>query len=238
MENKGTDPTQDATPELDNLGAAIVKGACQAESKDVVIDLAQFGLRELLGGDVLKEIPVIKTVVACYKVPLAVRDQLFLRKVAGFLRAVPDFTTEEKEKFLREHLADPKKVNKLGETIILLLDRLDDMDKLQMLAKVFAALVRGKIPLEIFRRLATAIDQGAVADLNEFIRVKPVDPSQPRPRGPNKDAQILGTNLARTGLVSLPTFLGTVPIMGVSFRENDLGKIFREVMNGAEAAPA
>lgn len=88
-------------PEVDSVGIAILKGACNAESKDVAIDLSQFGLVELLGEAALKEIPIIKGVVAYFKVPLAIRDQLFLRKMAGFLAAVPNFTATERENLYR-----------------------------------------------------------------------------------------------------------------------------------------
>jgi len=36
-------------PEIDSVGVAILKGAYNAESKDITIDLSQFVLTELLG---------------------------------------------------------------------------------------------------------------------------------------------------------------------------------------------
>lgn len=220
-------------PEVDNVGIAIV-----TESKDVAIDMAQFGLGELLellGESVLKDIPFIKGVVACVTVPLAIRDRLFLRKVQGFLSAVPKFTDAEKAKFLAEHLADKKKADKLGETLVLVLDRLDDMEKPQMIAQVFAALVRGKITFDVFRRLASAIDLGAIDDLRAFANEKP--PESPQlPRGLAPGTQTLRTNLARTGLVSLPSYHQTTPIMSVSFTPNDLGKVFKEIFESSLGA--
>ena len=218
-------------PEIDKVGAAILKGACNAESKDVVVDLGQLGLAELFDESVLKEIPVIKTVVACFKVPLAIRDQLFIRKVSGFLGACPDFSETEKTAFINEHLGNTKKATKLGETLVLILDRLDDMEKPEMVAKMFAAFVRGKINLDVFRRLASAIDLGSVDDLREFVVEQPPQ-SQGGPPLVTSKTQLLRTNLVRTGLVSLPPFRSTVPILNVSFNENDLGKIFKEIMKG------
>jgi hypothetical protein len=137
---------------------------------------------------------------------------------------------------LAEHLADSKKATKLGETLVLLLDRLDDMEKPHMVAQVFAAFVRGKITFEVFRRLAAAIDLGSLEDLKEFAKVRP--PTQQQGTVLDVSTQILRTNLARTGLVSLPSFSQTAPILGVSFRENELGKAFRQIMNEAQPAPA
>ena len=221
-------------PEIDTVGVAIVEGACNAGSKDVAIDLSQFGLAELLGETALKEIPFIKGIVACFTVPLAIRDQLFLRKVAGFLAAVPDLTATERETFVAEHLADSKKATKLGETLVLVLDRLDDMEKPPMIARVFAAFVRGKISFDVFRRLAAAIDLGAVDDLKEFVKIQPG--ASPQRRGADQNTQTLRTNLTRTGLVSLPAYHGTAPMLGVTFRENQLGKVFREIMNEGQTS--
>ena len=224
------------TPEIDNVGVAILKGAYNPEAKDFMVDLSQFELRALLGDDVLKEVPFIKGVVALFKIPLAIRDQLFLRKVAGFFAACPRFTDTEKEAFVREHLNDPQKSNKLGESLVLILDRLDDLEKPQMLAKMFAAFVQGKIGFDIFRRLAKAIDAGSIEDLREFAKIKAI------PEGPSRtqdnQTRILHTNLVRTGLVGLPHYSGTVPILGVAFVVNELGKTFQMCMNASPTTPS
>jgi hypothetical protein len=223
-------------PQIDNVALAILKGAYNPETKDLIVDLGQLelgSLAALLGEDVLKEIPMIKGVVACFKIPLAIRDQLFLRKVAGFLAGCPRFTEAEKKAFLDEYLSDDKKAKKLGDSLMLILDRLDDMEKPQMVAKIFAAFIRGKIRYDIFRRLATAIDLGSVADLWEFVKIEPT-PTTGQRVSLNPQTQLLRTNLVRTGLVSLPSFTQTTPILGVSFSENDLGKTFKEIMNDTQ----
>lgn len=178
------------TPEIENVGAAIVKGICNPETKDVAIDLADFEISALFDENVLKEIPALKTVIACRKTWTAIRDQLFLRKVAGFLAACPRFTNEEKEIFIKTHLNDAQKTDELGDKLVLILDRLDDLGKPQMLAKFFAAFVRGQIDLETFRRLAVAVDIGFIEDLKNFVGhcSFTVD-------------NYLATNLVRTGLV-------------------------------------
>ena len=96
------------TPEIDNVGAAILKGACNPEAKDLAVELGEFELGTLLDEDILKEVPVIKSVIACHKTWREIRDQLFLRKVARFFAGCPKFTAAEKEVFVNEHLNDTK----------------------------------------------------------------------------------------------------------------------------------
>lgn len=47
------------TTEIDSVGAAILKGVCNPEAKDLVVDLGQLEIGTLLGESVLKEIPAI-----------------------------------------------------------------------------------------------------------------------------------------------------------------------------------
>lgn len=220
------------TPEIENVGIAILKGICNPEAKDLMVDLGEFELGTLFDESVLKEIPAIKTVIACRKTWMAMRDQLFLRKVAEFLSACPRFTEAEKETFVRDHLSDTQKAKRLGDSLVLILDRLDDMEKPQMIATVFAAFMRGKIGFDIFRRLAAAIDVGVVEDLREFAKFKPF-PIGP-PKRQDNQARLLHINLIRTGLVGPQNTTGLTAITSVSFVVSELGQIFKICMSEAK----
>jgi hypothetical protein len=215
-------------PKFDDIGAAILKGACNPDAEDLAVELGEFELGALLDDEVLKEVPVIKFVIACRKTWHAIRDQLFLRKVAGFFTGCPKFTAEEKETFVKEHLTEPKQSKKLGDALVLILDRLDDLGKPPMLAKVFAAFVRKKIDFGTFRRLAAAIDHGTVEDLTEFVKNAQTVEGLEQKRGSQKRA--LYTNLAGTGLVGLPNSTGTAVMTGVAYEISDLGKLFQQCL--------
>src|SRR5437016_338929 len=103
-----------------NLGVSIVKGVFNAEAKAVAVELAEVALDSLLNDGVLKEIPGFNLIIACRQTWASIHDQLFLRKVAGFIQASPQFTEVEKETFAREHLDDPKKAQRLGDAIVLI----------------------------------------------------------------------------------------------------------------------
>jgi hypothetical protein len=150
-----------------------------------------------------------------------IRDKLFVRKVWDFLRACPKFNDLERLEFVREHLEDPKKAEKLGNAIVLILDKLDDLEKPEMLAKAFAALVRNKINPEIFRRLASAIDIGFLEDLKAFAELREVPPAQ---------LTTLYTNLLRTGLTELkgPRIPSEKGMPKVVCDVTELGRLFNE----------
>jgi hypothetical protein len=147
-----------------SLGVAIVEGMLNPEVKDLAAELGEFELDSFLDEGLLKEIPLLKTILACRKSWTAISDQVFLKKVASFLVDCPKFTKEEVEAFVIEHWRDPK-ARRLGDTLVLLLDRLDDLEKPTMLAKVFAAFVRKRINYDAFRRLSAGIDLSFIQDL-------------------------------------------------------------------------
>src|SRR5579859_2811965 len=149
----------------EDLGLAIIKGACNPEAKDLVVDLSEIAIYSVLEDGVLKEIPVLKSVIAAHKTWETIRDRIFLRKVFGFIRAGPKLTEEERQKFAKENLDDLKKARRLCDTIVLIIDRLDDMEKSPMFSNVFGAFARGKLDFEALRRLAAAIDIGFLEDL-------------------------------------------------------------------------
>ncbi|SRR6266498_1213947 len=212
----------------DELGISILKGACNSEATDLAMELGEIGMNALLDDCILKEIPVLKSIIACRKTWEAIHDQLFLRKVAGFLTACPKFTDAEKDTFARDHLSDRKKTSRLGDALVLILDKLDDLEKPELLAKAFTALVRGRISLENFRRLGAAIDIGFIEDLralaNETRRLREV-------------TELHLPNLVRTGLAEINVRVDTshakVDGSGYSlvFRISVLGRLFIGCMN-------
>ena len=144
-------------------------------------DLSDIALDRLLDEPVLKEIPLIKTIVACCKTWQAAHDRLFLRKVARFLLAYPEFTEAERDRFLNEDLQDPRNRKQLGDALVLILDKLDDFDKPAMLAKLFAAHVRGQCTYPEFRVLAkgkpaTSVPETLAETLSEaFLRIAAIE---------------------------------------------------------------
>jgi hypothetical protein len=117
--------------------------------------------------------------------------------------------------------ATPRFNNPVGNAIVLILDKLDDLEKPEMLAKVFAALVRNKINPETFRRLASAIDIGFLEDLKAFADSRGATPVE---------LTALYTNLLRTGLTELegPRIPSEKGMPKVVCNVTELGRLFRE----------
>ena len=211
------------TKPKNDLGISVLKSACSSEAKDLVFEWAELGLDTLMDEGVLKDIPFFGSIVKICGASNTIRDKLFVRKVWDFLRACPNFTQAEKEAFAQSHLNEPEKAQRLGDAIVLILDKMDDLQKPEMLAKIFAAFVRGKIKLEDFRRLAAAIDIGFLDDLKLFGS---------RTNWALDEMKALFPKLVRTGLIDLegPNVPGQGGMGRISYEVSELGAQFWRCM--------
>jgi hypothetical protein len=99
---------------------------------------------------------------------LGIRDRIFCRKLVRFLAHV-DVAEEDRLRFATE-LADPKERRRVGATILLILDRLDDLSKADVLGRAMKLYMEGKIDYALFRRVGRAIDAADIDDLRELAK--------------------------------------------------------------------
>jgi hypothetical protein len=134
-----------------------------AEGLDILLDSA-------LEEGLMQDIPVVGWLVKTYGVVHTVRDRIFLRKILRFLRGTQATTLEERHAFAERMEADPAYQRRVGESLFLLLDRHETVDKSELLGRVFAALIRQDISEEAFQRYAFIIDRLFLQDLVHLER--------------------------------------------------------------------
>ncbi len=152
----------------------LVSDSLQHKSLELATELAEVGIDQLLSDGLLKEFPVLGTAVRLASLGLGVRDALFIRKVARFLRELALNGTHHEQPVQSGEtfaMCTPEQAKRVGEAIALILDRMNDVDKPVILAQVFKAFARGKISFEQFRRLANSVDIAFVDDLRALARM-------------------------------------------------------------------
>ena len=113
--------------------------------------------------------PIIGTITGVAKTVIAVRDKLLVRKIYSFLIGLKDVSFEERQKFVDDLENNSNYQRQVGENLIMLLDRLDDLDKPFMISKIFKAHLRGDINYHQFLRFASVIDRMLVKDLQNLL---------------------------------------------------------------------
>lgn len=153
-----------------DLGSSLVDTLASSDLPDVLKDLAEAGLDSLLVDGVVKDIPVIGTIVGLGKAAVNVRDYFLLRKVVCFLQGMDGISPEEWGAFVRKVEANAGYGQRVGETIMLLLDRYDHLDKASLLSRVLCGCIKGDITYDEFLRISTAIERAFIADLNGLLK--------------------------------------------------------------------
>lgn len=135
------------------------------ESTEVVADA-------IAHGDILSEIPVIGTAFKICKAAGTIRDRAFAAKLARFASELDSIPEKTKDKLKERALSSKEDLQKVGETLFMVLERLTDLDKPLLLSQIFLAYLDGIISSSELRRLSQAIDASFYDDLQELLTRK------------------------------------------------------------------
>lgn len=99
---------------------------------------------------------------------MSIPDMLFMRKIERFCRGLQSLTKEESEKYV----TNIEKLTSQREHVFLLnvLNKIEEEEKLDILASVFAARVSGVLDHKSYRRLALMVESSMYDDLNFLIK--------------------------------------------------------------------
>jgi hypothetical protein len=172
----------------------------------------------LADNELLKNIPVVGTVTKIAQGISTIRDKIFIAKIAKFVDELEQVSGKEREKVKKKAAENPNEARRVGETVLLVVERANEMDKPGLIARLFIAYVDGVLDQEWFRRLALAVDQAFVEDLLYLSKID--NQTAEEGGGPLRYLQHSGLSEAvirsgAGGLASAPTFI--VSVMGRQF---------------------
>jgi hypothetical protein len=146
---------------------------------EAILENAEAAVDLIATSEVLAAVPVVSTAFNVMRGVNDMRARANMAKLARFVTD-PSLQCEESKAALRTMAADGgPESQKIGETLFLILDRLTDMEKPALLAKVFAGYLCNKISREELLRLAPAIDAAFIDDLHALRSAKePFDRNQ------------------------------------------------------------
>jgi len=141
---------------------SFIQSIGSADLKDLLIDVAQITLESITDLEVLKRLPVVGSIVHTYGAIKSVRDRFYLKKIFRFFARVGEIPQEQRDAFVQRMRADPRRAQQVGESFAVWLDRLDDEEKAELLAKVFELYACGKIDFDRSSRFAAVIDRAHI----------------------------------------------------------------------------
>ena len=156
-------------------------------------DLGDHVLKSFLDDSPLKDIPVLGAILKIIQGGNRLGSLLLARKIAGFMKPLTDIPEEKRAVFGSRMQKDVGFRKKVGEHLLILIDRLDDYGKPELLAHAFQAFMNEEIDFNRFRELGAAIDRCLLDDLNHLS----VSPNQ------NNWPPAVATRLSGCGLLEL-----------------------------------
>ena len=126
-------------------------------------EIGELTIDQFIDNDVLKEIPFFSLFYKSVKTIQGVRNALFAMKVYKFMREFGQIKQKDKDKFLGRVMASKKEKTKVGQVLIMILDKIDDLDKTQIIANIFAAYIKEDISISEFIHLSSIV-QNAFLD--------------------------------------------------------------------------
>jgi hypothetical protein len=130
-------------------------------------DLVEVGLDAVMDDGILKDIPILSTVVGLYRIGHTIRERHEIKQLALFVAELNRGCTDEsKRKQLLEKLnSDTRKSKQEIEYILVVLDNYLEYEKSQMLAKLYIAYLEGTITWAEFAEYASMVKQLIPGDL-------------------------------------------------------------------------
>lgn len=131
---------------------------------DYLWDYVSAGLR----GESIPGLTLSGATIKFIKTVMSIPDMLLMRKIERFCRGLQSLTKEESEKYV----TNIEKLTSQREHVFLLnvLNKIEEEEKLDILASVFAARVSGVLDHKSYRRLALMVESSMYDDLNFLIK--------------------------------------------------------------------
>ena len=139
----------------------------KSESVGCITELAEVGLDSILEEGVLKDLPIISTAVAIYKIGDSIKDRHNLKKLMVFLNEINKGIVDEqkRQEYQQKFQSNDGFRNQEIEYLLVLIDRYISYDKPQMLAKLYLAYLDGILTWEEVTMYSEIIDRFIYGDL-------------------------------------------------------------------------
>lgn len=145
-------------------------------SKDNILKISEgiseVALDSLIEDGILKDFPGISFITGTIKTTLHIREKIFAKKILTFLSSLKDIPNEKRQLFINKLNQKKGFKQKLGETVIVLLEKIDNLEKPIIIGNLFKAYILEKISIEEFTKISSSVSRVDINDLMKFARYK------------------------------------------------------------------
>lgn len=156
-----------------SLLAESIEKSLVCDSVGLLANFGELELDELIDSEALKEIPLVGWAVNLYKVGMTVSDKILTKKILHFLSELHDISPQKRDKFRNKLSKKPKFQAKVGEQILLYLDKIENLEKCRLIGLLMKSFFDERIGEEHFFRLVNVIEKTYLEDLLQYVAFGP-----------------------------------------------------------------
>jgi len=160
--------------EIKQIDKSLSETLRNSDLKGISEDFAEIAIDAMLNEGVLKEIPILSTILKIGKTFTTVKDQLFLKKIIAFLSQIKDVPQGKRKQMIDTINNSKEQRIKVGEKLIYILDKCDDFIDTQYVAQLFCAFLKEEISYQDFLKGSRIIQNIFVDDLEYFLDNEPL----------------------------------------------------------------
>ncbi|RXK81275.1 hypothetical protein [Filimonas effusa] len=156
----------------ESLSSQIKKSIIE-KNLDTGLDYAELGLDSFIADGVLKEIPIVKTIMGFAGTGLKIKEAFFAKKILTFLSTFhAGKLSDEKMVDFRIRMEDDQKYREeVLEIVMVYIDRFMEVKQAEIFANLFQAHLNGRIEWDFLRTLLFSLQQLNVGALPELVKI-------------------------------------------------------------------
>lgn len=149
----------------ESIESKIIDQISDKSLQDLAMDFTEIALDSMLENDIIRDIPIIGAISNIVKTSKNIRDKIFAKKILLLLQSLSECSLDQRKKFSLKIDQNPDEKQKVGEAVIVLLDKIDDMDKPKIIGNIFKAYINEFIDYPEFFKLSSIINKIILQDL-------------------------------------------------------------------------
>jgi hypothetical protein len=151
----------------EGLGISLRRTVENSEFSDAIIEAGDLSLEHISA--IADHVPILKWVTAAGKTTLAIRDAIFIKKLAAFLADLRFMSDAERVRMMDRLNDEPAYSNRAAEALMTVLDRVDSTLKAKWVAKALRAYAGEEITARQLMRLNAVIERVLVCDVDGIV---------------------------------------------------------------------
>lgn len=132
-------------------------------AKSIDTDLPEYIIDTITSNEVLKDIPIVSTIVSGTKVFLSISDKMLYKKIEEFIKSLNKISLTARKNFLEKLNSSEEK--RISEQLLLIIDKVDEFEKMNLIARIFWEYIQTNIEKEEFLKLCLIINKGFFQDI-------------------------------------------------------------------------